>query len=104
MEYIFKHKKSGKLVSYEMKLAEYDNFKESHPELERYLDSAPSMNYRGSREFKTDNTWKEVMTKIGEQNPNSSIADEYTRKSTKQVKTRQIIEKHVKKAKEAGKL
>ena len=80
-----------------MKLSEYDAFREEHPELERYHESAPRMNYRGGSDFKMDNGWKEVLSKIGEQNPNSPVAEQYTRKSTKQVKTKQIIDKHVKK-------
>ena len=102
MEYTFKNKKSGKIENYEMKLSEYDAFKENHPNLERYFESAPAMNYRGSTDFKTDNTWKEVMSKIGEQNPRSQIADEYVRKTAKQIKTNQILEKHLKKQNNTG--
>jgi hypothetical protein len=101
MEYTFKHKRSGKIVSYEMKLSEYDAFKENNPELERYHESAPRMNYRGGSDFKMDNGWKEVLSKIGEQNPSSRIADEYVRKSNKQVKTKQVLDKHLKKAAQA---
>ena len=104
MEYTFKNKKTGKVETYQMRLAEYDAFKENHPNLERWFESAPRMNYRSiGSDFKPDNTWKEVMSKIGEQNPNSKIADEYTRKSSKQIKTKQIVEKHLKKAAEAAK-
>jgi hypothetical protein len=104
MEYTFRNIKTGKIVTHEMRVSEYDVFKEQNPQLERYFESAPAMSYRGSTDFKTDNTWKEVMAKIGEQNPSSQIADQYVRKTTKQVKTRQIIEKHVKKAQKAGKI
>jgi hypothetical protein len=104
MEYTFKHKRSGKIVTYEMKLSEYDAFKEKHPNLERYFDEAPPLAYGGTGDFygrKTDNTWKEVMAKIGEQNPRSPLADQYRRKSTKEIKTNQILEKHIKKAQKA---
>jgi hypothetical protein len=101
MEYTFKHKKTGKIASYEMKLSEYDSFKESHPELERYFDEAPPLSYSGTGDAhgrKTDNTWKEVMAKIGEQNPRSPLSDQHRRKSAKEIKTNQIIDKHIKKA------
>ena len=101
MEYTFKHKKTGEIVTHNVRLSEYDNFKKSHPELERYFDEAPPLNYNGTgdnRGRQTDNTWKEVMAKIGEQNPRSPLANEYHRKSTKEIKTDQIIAKHVKKS------
>jgi hypothetical protein len=43
---------------------------------------------------KTDNTWKEVLHKIAEQNPRSKLADDVMRKSTKRVKTDQVLKKH----------
>jgi len=102
MEYTFLNKKTKKIKTYEMKISEYDDFVKKHPNLERYHDAPPII--AGSRggehlDAKTDNTWKEVLAKIGEQNPRSPLADKYRKnKSVKEVKTNQIIEKHVKKA------
>ena len=39
--------------------------------------------------------FKEVLSKIGEKFPNSPLADEYVKKSNKEVKTAQIHKKHV---------
>jgi hypothetical protein len=53
--------------------------------------------YTGGGDFagkKTDNTWKEVMSKIAEQNPRSPLADNVLKKSTKRVKTDQVLKKH----------
>jgi len=91
-----------------MSISAYDQFKADNPHLERYYSDAPMFSYSGTGDLagkKTDNTWKEVMSKIAEQNPRSPLADRVLRKDTKRVKTDQIVEKHRKKhaAQERGK-
>ena len=106
MEYTFKHLKTGKIVTHEMKISEYDEFKKNHPELERYIESAPKLaSGDGNFESKTDDTWKEVLAKIGENHTSSNLADKYRKnKSIKEIKTKQIIDKHVKKAQNQGRV
>ena len=108
MEYTFRNTKTKKIETHSVKLADYDSFKLNNPHLERYHETAPKI--AGSRggehlDAKTDNTWKEVLAKIGEQNPRSPLADKYRKnKSVKEVKTNQIIEKHAKIATEKQKV
>ena len=80
-----------------MSISAYDEFKENNPHLERYIGDAPLFSYSGTGDMsgkKTDNTWKEVMSKIAEQNPRSPLADNVLKKSTKRVKTDQVLKKH----------
>ena len=98
--YEFLNKKTKKIEEHIMSIAAYDEFKAANPHLERYYSDAPSFSYSGlgdSGGKKTDNTWKEVMHKIAEQNPRSPLADKVLRKDSKRIKTDQIIEKHSKK-------
>jgi hypothetical protein len=99
--YEFVNKQTGKLEEHIMSISAYDQFKQDNPHLERYYETAPLFNYSGSGDLsgkKTDNTWKEVMHKIAEQNPRSPLAEKVLRKDTKRIKTDQVIEKHKKKA------
>jgi hypothetical protein len=80
-----------------MSVSAYDQFKADNPHLERYYSEAPLFSYTGTGDLagkKTDNTWKEVMSKIAEQNPRSPLADRVLRKSTKRIKTDEILKKH----------
>ena len=98
--YEFLNKKTGKLEEHMMSIKAYSTFKESNPHLERYYGEAPSFSYSGTGDVlgkKTDNTWKEVMAKIAEQNPRSPLADQHLKKSIKRIKTDQVLEKHRKK-------
>ena len=98
--YEFLNKKTKKIEEYTMSISAYDEFKAGNPHLERYYSEAPLFSYSGTGDLagkKTDNTWKEVMHKIAEQNPRSPLADSVLRKDTKRIKTDQVIEKHRKK-------
>jgi hypothetical protein len=103
MEYTFKNLKTGKIESHDMRISEYDSFKVDNPHLERYHETAPAFLYdavgsSSGLDAKTDNTWKEVLAKVAEKHPASELAGKYgNTKSVKQVKTKQILDKHIKK-------
>ena len=108
--YDFRNKETDEYEEHVLKISEYDQFIEDHPELERVILSAPSFNYSSHAQgsvtdiaAKKDKGWKEVLQKIGEQNPISQVAEDHNQKSIKQVKTQQVIEKHVKKQDERKK-
>ena len=100
--YTFRNKKTGKEKDYQIKLAEYDQFKKDHPELERIIE-AKSFNYTSDyssisrKAAKKDKGWGEVLSKIGEQNPHSPLAQEFHKnKSINRIKAETIVDKHVK--------
>jgi len=100
MEYAFKDQ-TGKIVRFDIKISEYDAFRKEHPELERYHETAPAFVYDGrpvsGYDSKTDNGFKEVLSKIADAHPHSPLADRYRRKTVKEVKTRQVVKKHLEK-------
>ena len=38
--------------------------------------------------------FKEVLQKVGEAHPNSAVAQQHTRRTTKEIKTKQVLDKH----------
>jgi hypothetical protein len=95
--YEFMNKKTKQLEEHVMSIAAYDQFKADNSHLERYYSDAPPFSYSGTGDLsgkKNDNTWKEVMHKIAEQNPRSPLAEKVLRKDTKRVKTDQVFKKH----------
>ena len=98
--YEFVNVKTKKIEEHTMPMSAYDSFKADNPHLERYYSEAPLYSYSGTGDFagkKTDNTWKEVMSKIAEQNPRSPLADKFLKKDAKRIKTDQVLTKHLKK-------
>ena len=55
----------------------------------------------GSIDSKTDNGWKEVLSKVSEAHPASNLASQYGKKSVKYTQVDGVIQKH--RAKKAGK-
>lgn len=100
MEYTFRNIKSGKIVTVDLKMSEYDEFKANNPSLERYHDTAPTFQLgrrpTSSFDSQTDNSWKEVLAKVAEKHPGSELGQKYRKKTVKEVKTEQIFEKHKK--------
>ena len=43
---------------------------------------------------KNDGGWKENLSRIAEAHPNTPLADRYGKKTTKEIKTRQVLKKH----------
>ena len=92
----------GTVVEVDMKMSEYDDFAAKNPELERYIGTAPSVTFEGRRyggghgvETRQPDGFKEVLAKIGENHPSSPLAERYRKNKTiKEVKTRQVVEKH----------
>ena len=102
--YEFLNKKNKKIEEHVMSIIAYDDFKKQNPHLERYYETPPNFNYSGSGDAsgkKTDNTWKEVMHKIAEQNPRSPLAEKVLRKDAKRIKTDQVLQKHAKRVADA---
>ena len=54
----------------------------------------------GNIDSKTDNGWKEVLSKVSEAHPASNLAAQYGKKSVKDTQVESIIKKH--KRKRAG--
>ena len=55
----------------------------------------------GTIDGKTDNGWKEVLSKVSEAHPASNLASQYGKKSVKDTQIDSVIKKH--RAKKAGK-
>ena len=102
--YNFRNKKTGEITEEFMSISAREAFLKKNKNLEPYIDEAPSFNYstRGFRSTseKTDNGFKEVLSKIAEKHPSSPLAAQHGKKSIKDIKTREVINKHLKKQKQ----
>jgi len=97
--YKFKNKKTGKEFIQFMKIAERDDFLKETPDLEQVPYGAPLIAYRGlGSEIKTDGGFKEVLQRAAEAHPLSPLADRYLKKTTKQLKTEEVVKKHRRRA------
>ena len=90
-------RKSGKEFEIVMMMAELDEYRKKHPELELCIPSTLNIiSSTGTLDGKTSSGWKDVLGKISEAHPRSDLAKQYGKKSNKEVKIQSTIEKHKK--------
>lgn len=98
--YTFIDTETQEIFDVVMSMSDYNYYKEEHPAHERYFDQAPQL-ISGSG-MKTDGGFKEVLSKISEAHPESPLADQHLRRTTKQVKTERVIREWRRKTSSVG--
>ena len=92
--YNFKNTKTGEEWEEFFTLSGKDLFLEQNPDIVQ-LPSLFAMSASGTGDrIKTDSGWKENLSRIAEAHPNTPLGDKYNKKSTKDIKTRQVLKKH----------
>jgi hypothetical protein len=66
---------------------------EKNPHINQMPSAFSIVSMVGTYEGKTDDTWKEVLHKVSEAHPDSPVAHRYGKKTTHQIKSRQIYNK-----------
>jgi hypothetical protein len=77
-----------------MKISEREDYLKSNPHIQP-LATAAAIVGGVSITDKTPNGFKEVLSKISEAHPSSSVAKKHGKKTIKQIKTEQIVKKHL---------
>ena len=92
--YNFKNNKTGEEWEEFFTMSGKVLFLEQNPDVVQ-LPSLFSMSASGTGDrIKTDSGWKENLSRIAEAHPNTPLGDKYNKKSTKDIKTRQVLKKH----------
>ena len=81
-----------------MKWSEREEFLKENPHVQSVL-TAPSIvtSVAGMGSHRVPDGFKEVLSKVAEKHPGSTVAERYGRKSIKEARTAQVVKKHVEK-------
>ena len=90
--YTFKNKKTGKEFDDMMSIAEMEEYLDKNKHITQVLKGLNIVSGVGS--IKQDGGWKDNLSRIAEAHPNSPLADRYGKKSIKDIKTKQVVDKH----------
>lgn len=93
--YDFLNTDTNEVEEHIMSYTKLDEFKANNPHLKQQVLSAPTTVGGIGDRVKPDSGFKEVMSKIASNNIDTPLGERYHRKSTKEVKTRDTIKKHV---------
>ena len=90
--YTFKNEDTGCIEERIMSFTKLDQFKKDNPHLKQVILSAPPTTGGVGDRVKIDGGFKEVLSKIGDAHPGSSLN---TNKSIKDIKTKEVVKKHI---------
>ena len=93
--YTFENIKTGKVYDDMMSIAEKETFLKKNKHIKQRLTSLNiSSGVRGMGGMKNDGGWKDNLSRIADAHPNSALAQQHKKRSIKEVKTQQVVEKH----------
>ena len=93
--YTFRNKETNEVFDHSMRMSEYDSYMESNPSIERYYEPSDVMNIvSGVGGIRTDNGFKEVLSKVAEAHPNSELADRTLSRSVREHQIERVVHKY----------
>lgn len=93
--YTFRNKETNEVFDHSMRMSEYDSYMESNPNIERYYERNAALNIvSGVGGIKTDNGFKEVLSKVAEAHPNSQLADRTLSRSVREHQIDRVVNKY----------
>ena len=93
--YTFRNKETNEIFDHSMRMSEYDSYIENNPNVERYYDRSDAMNIvSGVGGIRTDNGFKEVLSKVAEAHPNSELANRTLSRSVRESQIDRIVDKY----------
>ena len=74
-----------------------EEYLKENPHIQQTITKAPGLvsSRGGTNDQKAGDGWREVLSKVAEKHPNSTVGERYGRKSIKEAKTAQVVKKHV---------
>ena len=92
--YTFENTKTGKVYDDMMSIAEKEDFLEKNKHIKQKLTTINISSGVMGVNMKNDGGWKDNLSRIAEAHPTSELAQQHRKRSVKEVKTQQVVEKH----------
>tara|TARA_R100000005_G_C4852619_1_gene118190 strand:+ start:198 stop:518 length:321 start_codon:yes stop_codon:yes gene_type:complete len=93
--YTFENTKTGEQFDDMMSISEKEAYLEKNPHIRQLINQINIVSgVVGMGRMKNDQGWKEMQSRIAEAHPASPFAQQHGKKTIKQVKTQQVVEKH----------
>ena len=93
--YTIKNLETEEVFDIDVPAKDLDSYLEKHPQ-HRWLINPPNIVRHTStmKTMRTDDGWKENLSRIAEAHPTSALGQNYKKKTAKEVKTLNIAKKH----------
>lgn len=93
--YDFINTETNEVEEHFMSISAKDKYLKDNPHMKQCYTKVPGIIRGTISAGNVDNHgFKEVLQKVGEAHPNSAVAQQHTRRTTKEIKTKQVLDKH----------
>ena len=92
--YTFENTKTKKVYDEMMSIAEKEEFLDKNKHIKQKLTTINISSGVMGVNMKNDGGWKDNLSRIAEAHPTSELAQQHRKRSVKEVKTQQVVEKH----------
>jgi hypothetical protein len=93
--YSFKNTKTGKVYDDMMSIADKEVYLKKNKHIQQMVTKINiSSGVVGIGAMKNDNGWKEMQSRIAEAHPASEFAQQHGKRTSKEIKTQAVVEKH----------
>ena len=97
--YTFENIKTGEQYTIHMSMSEIEDYLKKNKNVRQVFTSLNIVGGVSGLTHKPDSGFKDVVQKIAEKHPGSPLAERYKKKSIKEIRTKQVIDKHRKRNK-----
>ena len=101
--YSFENVKTGKEYTEHLTMSELDAYLVKNKNVRQVFTSLNIVGGVSGLTHKTDSGWQDNLQRIAEAHPTSPLAQRYKKKSIKETRTQQVLEKHRKRQKDLKK-
>ena len=92
--YTFENTKTGKVFDDMMSISDKESYLKKNKHIKQLITTINISSGVVGVNMKNDGGWKDNLSRIAEAHPTSELAKQHRRRSTKEVKTQQVVEKH----------
>jgi hypothetical protein len=97
--YTFENIKTGKEYTEHMSMSELDDYLKKNKNIRQIFTSLNIVGGVAGLTHKPDSGWNDTLQKIAEKHPGTPLAEKFKKKSIKEIRTKQVIDKHRKRNK-----
>ena len=92
--YDFENTETGEVFEEMMSMSAREKYLKDNPHIRQLVSGINIVSGVAGRSYRQDSGWKDNLSRIAEAHPTSELAQQHRKRSVKEVKTQQVVEKH----------
>ena len=92
--YDFENTETGEVFEEMMSMSAREKYLKDNPHIRQLVSGINIVSGVAGRSYRQDGGWKDNLSRIAEAHPQSNLAKKTLRRSTKQIKTQEVLKKH----------